>query len=65
MIKSYSEASYGDHFSVDFEDAQQLYDRIKTFIVLTREMCEEKIQSLENDATSYKRIPQEKEVING
>lgn len=65
LTKSYSEARYGDHFSVDFEDARQLYDRIKTFIVLAREMCEEKIQSLEKDATSYKRIPQEKEVING
>ncbi|MBB5623203.1 HEPN domain-containing protein [Pedobacter cryoconitis] len=65
LIKSYSEARYGDHFSVEFEDAQQLYDRITAFTELVKKMCEEKIQMLENDAILHKRRSQEREVING
>ncbi|MBB5645969.1 HEPN domain-containing protein [Pedobacter cryoconitis] len=65
LIKSYSEARYGDHFSVEFEDAQHLYDRITDFVDLAKSMCKEKIQKLENEASLYKRIAQESEAIHG
>lgn len=65
LIKSYSEARYGDHFSVEFEDAQHLYDRITDFVSLVKAMCKEKIQRLENEAVLYRNIPQESEVIHG
>lgn len=64
LIKSYSEARYGDHFSVESEDAQQLYNRIIDFVDLAKIMCKEKIQKLENEAVSYKRITQESEAIH-
>ncbi|MET4139678.1 HEPN domain-containing protein [Pedobacter sp. UYP1] len=65
LIKSYSEARYGDHFSVESEDVQHLYDRITDFVSLVKAMCKEKIQKLENEAALYKRVMQESEVING
>ncbi|MBB5639096.1 HEPN domain-containing protein [Pedobacter cryoconitis] len=65
LIKSYSEARYGDHFSVDESDAQQLYDKVTSFVALTNTMCKEKIQKLENEAVLYRNIPQESEVIHG
>lgn len=65
LIKSYSEARYGDHFSIELEEAQQLYDRITDFVSLAKTMCKEKIQKLENIAVSYKKLAQESEVIHG
>ena len=64
LIKSYSEARYGDHFSVESEDAEQLYNRITDFVDLAKIMCKEKIQKLENEAVSYKRVTQESEAIH-
>ncbi|QNK63930.1 HEPN domain-containing protein [Pedobacter sp. PAMC26386] len=65
LVKSYSGARYGDHFSVEQGDAHLLYKKIASFVTLAKQMCEEKIVKLENEAALYKQVTQEREVQNG
>lgn len=53
LIKSYSQARYKDDFSVDKQDAEQLYDRVSAFLTLVRKMCESKITELQQQADVY------------
>ncbi|WP_285059812.1 HEPN domain-containing protein [Pedobacter ginsengisoli] len=55
LIKSYSQARYKDDFSVDGQDAEELYDRVSAFLTATREMCKSKIVALNEEADLYKQ----------
>ncbi|WP_457287667.1 HEPN domain-containing protein [Pedobacter sp. UYP24] len=59
LVRSYSQARYGQSFSVDEIDAKCLFEKISAFVQLTREMCELKISEFENS------LIKESEVENG
>ncbi|MCX2479363.1 HEPN domain-containing protein [Pedobacter sp. MC2016-15] len=46
LLKSYSESRYGSSFSITQNDAESLYERVTSFILLTDEMCKAKIEIL-------------------
>jgi HEPN domain-containing protein len=54
LIKSYSQARYKDDFSVDGHDAEKLYDRVSTILMVVLEMCKIKITALNYEADLYK-----------
>jgi len=54
LVKSYSGSRYGNGFSVPENDAQILYNRITSFIVLVKELCASKIEEMEQEALEYK-----------
>ncbi|MFC4213355.1 HEPN domain-containing protein [Pedobacter lithocola] len=47
LIKSYSQARYGKTFLVVEIDAQRLFEKISSFVELTKKMCQMKIVGLE------------------
>ncbi len=56
LVKSYSQARYGNSFLVDEIDAKCLFEKISVFVELTKQMCKLKIVELEK---------LESEVLNG
>ncbi|RZJ64683.1 MAG: HEPN domain-containing protein [Flavobacterium sp.] len=53
MAKSYSGSRYKDDFSVSRQDAERLYQRVASFLLLAKEMCMEKIELLAKSASDY------------
>jgi uncharacterized protein len=51
MAKSYSGSRYKDDFTVSRHDAESLYQRVTSFVVLAKEMCSEKIALLAKSAS--------------
>lgn len=53
MAKSYSGSRYKDDFTVSRQDAERLYQRVASFLLLAKEMCNEKIELLAKSASDY------------
>ncbi|MFC3563267.1 hypothetical protein [Pedobacter jamesrossensis] len=53
MAKSYSGSRYKDDFSVCGRDAESLYQRVASFLMLAKEMCNEKIELLDQEAALH------------
>jgi HEPN domain-containing protein len=53
MAKSYSGSRYKDDFTVYRQDAERLYQRVASFLLLAKEMCNEKIELLAKSASGY------------
>jgi HEPN domain-containing protein len=53
MAKSYSGSRYKDDFTVSRQDAESLYQRVASFLLLAKEMCDEKIELLEREAALH------------
>jgi HEPN domain-containing protein len=53
MAKSYSGSRYKDDFTVPRQDAERLYQRVASFLLLAKEMCNEKIELLAKSASDY------------
>lgn len=53
MAKSYSGSRYKDDFEVSRQDTESLYQRVASFLLLAKEMCNEKIELLDQEATLY------------
>ena len=53
MAKSYSASRYKDDFTVYRQDAERLYQRVASFILLAKKMCNEKIELLAKSASDY------------
>jgi len=51
MAKSYSGSRYKDDFTVSRQDAERLYQRVASFLLLAKEMCNEKIELLAKSAS--------------
>lgn len=56
LVQSYGMARYKNNFLISFEDTSRLFDRIDEFLALSKEMCEQKIQELEEEAKAYKQM---------
>jgi len=53
MAKSYSGSRYKDDFTVSRQDAERLYQRVVSLLLLAKEMCNEKIKLLAKSALDY------------
>jgi HEPN domain-containing protein len=53
MAKSYSDSRYKDDFTVARQDAEHLYQKVASFLLLSRTMCNEKITMLDQEAADY------------
>jgi len=53
MAKSYSGSRYKDDFTVSRQDAERLYQLVASFLLLAKEMCNEKIELLAKSASDY------------
>jgi len=53
MAKSYSGSRYKDDFSVSSLDAESLYKRVASFLLLVKEMCHDKIELLDQEAARH------------
>lgn len=54
LTKSYTGARYAPTFKVNEEEA--IYQKVSAFKVMTLEMCQEKIEYLDKEATNYKEL---------
>ncbi|HEY0177960.1 MAG TPA: HEPN domain-containing protein, partial [Pedobacter sp.] len=62
LTKSYSSARYTSTFSVNKEDAKELYKRVSAFFTLTHTMCKEKIKQLDIEASNYQELHCEQKI---
>jgi HEPN domain-containing protein len=53
MAKSYSGSRYKDDFTVYRQDAESLYKRVASFLLLVKEMCDDKIELLDQEASLH------------
>lgn len=53
MAKSYSASRYKDDFTVSRQDAESLYQRVASFLLLATKMCDEKIELLDREASLH------------
>jgi len=53
MAKSYSGSRYKDDFTVSRQDAESLYQRVASFLLLAKVMCNKKIELLAKSASDY------------
>ncbi|MDQ0639285.1 HEPN domain-containing protein [Pedobacter sp. W3I1] len=53
MAKSYSGSRYKDDFTVSRQDAERLYQRVASFLLSAKGMCNEKIELLAKSASDY------------
>lgn len=53
MAKSYSGSRYKDDFSVSWQDAESLYQRVASFLLLVKKMCDDKIELLDQEGALY------------
>lgn len=51
MAKSYAGSRYKDDFTVSRQDAEHLYQRVASFLLLAKAMCNEKIERLAKSAS--------------
>jgi len=56
MAKSYSGSRYKDDFTVSRQDAEHLYQRVASFLLLAKKMCNEKIELLAKSASNYEAL---------
>ncbi|WP_158799532.1 HEPN domain-containing protein [Pedobacter sp. L105] len=56
LTKSYSGARYASTFKVNEEEAKAIYQKVAAFKVMTLEMCQQKIEYLDKEATNYKEL---------
>ena len=59
LVKSYSAARYKDNFTVAESDAHALFNKVKTFVPIAKEMCIQKIAELDQQAETYGQIKKE------
>ena len=59
LLKSYSGARYKETFIVLADDARVLYNKTLAFVTLAKQMCNEKIAQLEQQAIWYKETASE------
>ena len=59
LLKSYSSARYKSTFVVLADDAWVLYNKTVAFVALAKQMCNEKIERLEQQAMLYKNATSE------
>jgi hypothetical protein len=64
LVKSYSRARYAGDFAITEDDARHLYQRAADFVTLTKMMCLETIQKLDEQAISYQESTDELSLIN-
>ena len=62
MAKSYSGSRYKDDFTVSRQDAERLYQRVASFLLLAKEMCNEKIALLAKSASDYAALTNTEQV---
>jgi len=65
MAKSYSGSRYKDDFTVSRQDAERLYQRVASFILLVKEMCDEKIELLAQEASLHAILKNTEVLQNG
>lgn len=53
MAKSYSGSRYKDDFTVSRQDAESLYQRVESFLLLVKKMCDNKIELLNQEAALH------------
>jgi hypothetical protein len=53
MAKSYSGSRYKDDFTVARQDAEHLYQKVASFLLLSKTMCYDKIAMLDHEAAVY------------
>lgn len=53
MAKSYSGSRYKDDFTVSRQDAENLYQRVASFLLLVKKMCDDKIELLDQEAALH------------
>lgn len=53
LAKSYSGSRYKDDFTVSRQDAESLYKRVASFLLLVKEMCDDKIELLDQEASLH------------
>lgn len=56
LVKSYSQARYGNTFLVHANDAKHLFHRVSAFLAMTKIMCDRKIEKLENEVVLYQQV---------
>lgn len=61
LLKSYSGARYKDYYTVQKSEAQDLYSRVSALVSLVKEMCNNKIEQLNNEAILYREFNAESE----
>lgn len=62
LLKSYSGSRYASGFSISQHDAQVLFERTSSFVVLVKEMCAAKIQELTHEALLFQEFQETGEV---
>jgi HEPN domain-containing protein len=53
MAKSYSDSRYKDDFTVARQDAEHLYQKVASYLLLSKIMCNDKIAILDQEAAVY------------
>ncbi len=53
MAKSYSGSRYKDDFTVSRQDAENLYQRVASFLLLVKKMCDDNIELLDQEAALH------------
>ncbi|MFF5384320.1 hypothetical protein, partial [Pedobacter suwonensis] len=56
LLKSYSATRYNDNFTVTKEDSEHLYKKVHTFLLLSVDMCNKKIEQLKIQADYHRQI---------
>lgn len=56
LTKSYSGARYAKNFTVNEEDAKAIFKKVCAFQELTKDMCAQKIEQLDQEATIYQEL---------
>jgi hypothetical protein len=64
LVKSYSGARYASSFSVSEEDAGRLYTRVMSFVTLTKTLCNDTIQKLNDEAICYQEFRGELSLVS-
>ncbi|MCX2480768.1 HEPN domain-containing protein [Pedobacter sp. MC2016-15] len=64
LVKSYSGARYASDFAVTEAEANQLQDRVRSFVKLTKTMCLNKIECLEAEAKAYREYASDLSLVN-
>lgn len=63
LTKSYSQARYAETFFVEKDDAGQLYSKVSSFLQLTKSICKDKMEELDDIVMLYKQQNTGSEVV--
>lgn len=64
LLRSYSGARYASAFSVAEKDATILFAKVSSFLVMTKALCNDKIEKLGVEAAVYQELKQDLNLIN-